>query len=73
MEMLVAREDPISIGVQLFYPLPSSTQCSIKVATNFSDIAYLVPSKEQHNRSLIDLVTVLNSILTSRQMSEKLQ
>ena len=63
----------ISIGVLLFYPLPSSTQCSNKAATNFSDIAYLVPWKEQHNRSLIDLVTVFDAILTSRQMSEKLQ
>ena len=46
MGMLVAREDPISIGVLLFPPLPASPpppKCSNKAATHFSHIAYVVP------------------------------
>ena len=49
MGILVAREDSISIGVLLFPPLPASPECSNKAATHFSDIAYIVPRKEQHN------------------------
>ena len=49
MGMLVAREDPSSVEVLLFSPLPGTSLCSNKAATHFSDIAMHTLLLEKNN------------------------